>query len=1021
MNIDLAAVASDLKKPLEKVEAALKLLDEGNSIPFITRFRKDQTGGMNEELLQKLRELVTRLRALAERRAFVTRSIESQGKLTEDLAAAIAGAKTGREIEDLYLPFKPKKQSLAAIARRNGLEPLAKDIDEGREPERDLATRATDFVRVDLDLNSVDEVIAGVGHILAERFSDNVGLRNELRELIAKSGTLKTTLIPLPAAEENAAETAEIPEPSAEDSKAAPTSNADSIESTDANSEEKTADAAETTAGSNKSVSDSDQPTGNPAQSEAPEGGNAFKNGDSQDETTDTASPTVDAPASIASPETAPTGPGDHQSRNLSAAADANADPKKPAEKKRKKKKKRAKVDDPWREYDGFSCAISKIPYHRALAINRAEKAGRVKVKIEFDDAEFRKQAAERLVANDHPFAEFLRSCVNDAITRLMIPGVVRELRRETTESAEQHAVNVFARNLKQLLLQAPVENSCVMAIDPGYKRGCSVAVLDHQGNPLDHGHIYVVGNEQRRVQSRKRLGELARKHNVDLIAIGNGAACRETEQLVSDTIGQNPDCSNVRYAIVNEAGTNDYSTSEVGREELPDENPAARSAVSIGRRLINPLSELVKISPANIGVGMYQHDIKARHLADSLEEVVAICVNRVGVDVNSASPSLLGYVSGLNLLTARRVYEFRQEHGPFKNLQQLKQVTGFGDATWQQATGFLRIRDGEEPLDATSVHPECYSVARELIKRAGANEQVLFGADCAAKFESSSTAQDAEHVEQPSPQAEGDAANPTAADLESKGTSADSQAPSAESAESVEPAKPAHAPQPENPERKKQIDSLRNLDLQQLSRELDVGEMTLRDIVYAISRPDYDPRHRSTRPVFRSGIVKIDDLKPGMRLDAQVVNVVDFGVFVDIGIGTSCLVHVSKLAHHFIRDPHRHYSIGDVLKVWVAEVDLQKRRVALVGVDPSTPAPERTRKPGPRKQGRGEGKKRGSGSSSHSGRSANRRPAKQPRKRSRPVKPITDEMLTGSEPMRSFSDLAQFFDKKPEAQDKGK
>ena len=732
MSIDLAAIGREIKKPVENIETALRLLDEGNTIPFITRFRKDQTGGLSEEQLLTIKTSVSRLRALAERKAFVSKSIDSQGKLTDKVKQHIESASTSRELEDVYLPFKPKKQTLATVARQNGLEPLALDIFEGVEPEKDLASRATDFVRVDRNLNSVDEVIAGVKHILAEKFSDNTVLRNSLREIIGK-GMLTTKLIELDESDADAEK-----EPSESGGEAA-----SSTSSEGANSSPKSEPPEDSTPPANEDPSEEESASAVSEESETqtatptdsaldPSTDNeSDSEGDNSEETAPAATTTEATLSEGHEGSTETTG---EQSHEPSEKTETQPDDQTPVsaganktKSTKKKKKKKKKADDPYKEFHEFSHPVAKMQYYKTLAVNRGEKNGRLKVKIQFDDDEFLASANKQLVPEEHPFKEFLHECVKDGMTRLVVPSLERETRREITEAAEKHAVQVFARNLKNLLLQSPVRDHRVLAIDPGYKRGCSVAVLDCSGQLLANEHVFVVGNEKRRAESKEKLADLIKQYQVTLIAIGNGAACREAEQMISDMISEQFNDAGLKYSMVNEAGASFYSTSEVGREDFPDLSPAVRSAVSIGRRLIDPLSELVKISPANIGVGLYQHDVKAKHLAESLDDVVQFCVNRVGVDVNTASTSLLKYVSGLNQLTARRVYECREEKGPFKNRQQLKDVAGFGDATFVQSAGFLRIHRGDQPLDTTAIHPEHYEIAQKIIEKSGATVEELF------------------------------------------------------------------------------------------------------------------------------------------------------------------------------------------------------------------------------------------------------------------------------------------------------
>ena len=585
----------------------------------------------------------------------------------------------------------------------------------------------------------------------------------------------------------------------------------------------------------------------------------------------------------------------------------------------------------------------------------------------------------EVCVPPGHPHADFLRGCARDALARLILPGLDRDVRRELTERAETHAVSVFAKNLRNLFLQPPVRDRRVLAIDPGYKSGCKLAALDQFGNVLTHDVIYLVGKPDRRQEAKQTVVETIEKHGLSVVAIGNGTACRDTEDFVAELLGAELKDKGVAYVVVNEAGASVYSTSRLGREEFPHYDATLRGAISIGRRLQDPLSELVKIEPANLGVGLYQHDVKAKHLQESLDEVVESCVNYVGVDANTASPALLRYVSGLNQLTARRLYEYRLEHGPFRTRQQLKEVPGIGEATFVQAAGFLKIV-GDDPLDATWIHPESYEIAG----------RVLAGLD----------------------------GNP--ADLAVKETAA------------------------------ARADRLSKIQVDALAQ---VGAMSLRDIIAQLARPGRDPREDLPPPVFKRGVLKLEDLSPGMELTGTVLNVVDFGAFVDIGMHDSGLVHVSHLADRFVRDPHEVIAVGDIVKVWVLEVDKQRRRVSLTMIPPghsrtvgrrhgkpddrgkppesgkpsagprpeARPAPEGQSRPGgppssgpPRRPDRPRFERRPPPSGSGQGPRRDYGPPKppfKPRPKPRPITPITEDMKSGKEPMRSFSDLMQFYD----------
>jgi uncharacterized protein len=737
--IDLSGVAHGLAVPLDRVETVVRLLDAGNTVPFITRYRKDQTGGMDEEQIRAVEARVNRLRMLAERKQTILRSIEGQGKLTPELAGAIESADSTKRLEDLYLPFKPKKQSLATLARQRKLEPLSREILAADSAAANLDTRAADFVDPDQKLNTPAEVLLGVGHILAEDFSERVELRDRLRKIIKHTGKL------------------------------------------------------------------------------------------------------VCVKTEIA----------DKQGKEF-------------------------------RDYFEFTETLGKLPPHRILAINRGEKAKMLRVRIDADEAEINRASDDLLVPPEHPHAEFLRGCVRDALVRLVLPSLERDTRRELTEQAESHAVEVFAKNLRNLLLQPPVRGRRVLAVDPGFKSGCKLAVLDEFANLLDHSVIHLIGKPERRAEARAKLVELIKQHSVSAVALGNGMACRETEQVVAEMVADELKDSSVAYTIVNEAGASVYSTSPIGREEFPNYDATLRGAISIGRRMQDPLSELVKIDPANIGVGLYQHDVRAKHLRTSLDAVVESCVNYVGVDLNTASPALLRYVSGLNQLTARRLYDHRTTQGPFKSREQLKEVSGFGDATFVQAAGFLKISDGENPLDGTWIHPESYDVARRALERLGCSPEELKRNEAVAEL-----------------------------------------------------AKRAAA-----------------LDLNALAAELQVGPLLLADVVAQLTRPGRDPREDLPQPIFKRGILKLEDLAAGMELQGTVLNVVDFGVFVDIGLRDSGLVHVSQLANRYVRDPHEVAAVGDIVKVWVMEIDKTRRRVSLTMIAPGAKQAHPPRHHGPKSQG---------------------------------------------------------------------
>jgi uncharacterized protein len=1154
--IDLGHVARDLGLPQEKVARTIEMLDEGNTVPFITRYRKDQTGGLDEEQIREIQLRVGKARQLAERKATILKTIEAQGRLTPELADQIRHANTPKRLEDLYLPFKPKKRTLATAAREQGLEPLAIEIYEAHPDAGDLSARAAAFLAPDRELTTIEQVLAGVGHLIAERCSENAELRGRLRRIFQRSGKIVCTKVETPppadAGAQAAGDTGQAAGDRGQDTEGgvaaavasaapgpAPNSPADEMTIAPAGeatgtSAAPTGDRAEFPAAGEPA---SDQPASFAAppalaaaaaaveplpSAESPPPGEAPSDAISPNEPGQSSGTAEPAPAT---PPGALLTPG----RLFEAPAAPVTAPVAPASLLKKKKKKKKKVigEHAFKDYYNYSEPLGRVPPHRVLAINRGERAHAIRVKIDADTEAMYREAEQFLIGPDHPHGEFLRACVRDSLTRLIIPSLEREIRREMTDRAEEHAVDVFVRNLRKLLLQPPTRGRRVLAIDPGFKSGSKMVALDEFGNVLGHGMIFVIGkDEERRKKARSRLADMVRQYNVSVIAIGNGTGCRETEQLVADCLADELKDRDVAYVIVNEAGASIYSTSPLGREELPQFDALQRGAISIGRRLLDPLSEMVKIHPANLGVGLYQHDIKAKHLKDSLDAVVESCVNFVGVDVNSASPALLRYVSGMNALTARRVYEHRREKGPFKNREELKQVPGFGEQTFVQAAGFLKVIGGQNPLDATWIHPESYDTARRVLEKLGCDvSELAKSVPAPAKEEPKrefagellKAAGETKGAEEEQAQAEVEpggetgtagadnsgAAAPSAVEPAATSTGALSVAPSsttavaapevlsvpeasalAEVAAAIDTLPPAvseapHPPgspspalpvspsapldQPASDEvsppgpapsaRSVIAERAAAVDVHQLAAELGVGTHLLRDILTSLTRPGLDPRDNLPPPMFRRGIMKLEDLTPGMELSGTVLNVVDFGVFVDIGLSDSGLVHISRLADRFIRDPHEVVGVGDVLKVWVVDVDKTRRRVSLTAIPPGTEKPHRPphevrpqqqrprqqRPPKPQRQPRPQQGAQSAGGPPAAGagaappserpprpqggggrrdqRHGGRPPHQHPRTIDRPptkpkkVKPITKAMEEGREPMRSFSDLMPLFD----------
>ena len=817
--IDLGQVAQRLGLPEPHVAAAVRLLDEGNTVPFITRYRRDQTGGLDEVDIRRIAESVAKARQLAERKQTILRTIQGQGKLTSELEQRIQTAESSKQLEDLYLPYKPRKLSLAEIARQRRLEPLAREILAADAAAADLDARAADFIDADVQVTSVADALLGVGHIIAHEFSERAPLRQRLRGILGRAGRLRSQRVEV---------------------------------------------------------------EGKPVSKDAKH----------------------------------------------------------------------------YRDYFDYSEHIDRVPPHRVLAINRGERARLLKVRVEGPEEEMQAASEELLVPIGHPHAEFLRACVRDSLQRLVLPSLEREMRREITEACEEHAVAVFARNLRNLLLQPPVSGRRVLAIDPGFKSGCKAVVIDEYGTPVDHAVLHIIGQKEKKEAAVRKIVEMVTTHHCSVIAIGNGTAGREVETLVAELVTGELQPLDVAYVIVNEAGASVYSTSGYAREELPGHEAAIRGSISIGRRLQDPLSELVKIEPANIGVGLYQHDVKARHLHASLDGVVESCVNYVGVDVNTASPALLRYVSGLNQATARNLHEWRAKNGPFASRQQLLDVPGFGDSAFVQAAGFLKISGGENPFDTTWIHPESYVIAEKVLERLGG----------------------------------------TVSDLTTRpGTETLAQRVAA-------------------------------VDLDVLSAELGVGRLLLADIIEQLLRPGRDPRDDLPQPFFKKGVLKLEDLEVGMELQGAVLNVVDFGAFVDIGLHDSGMVHISQLSRRYVRDPHDVVCVGQVVHVWVLEIDKARRRVALTMIKPGTEPkkPERreqrSRKPPARQpeEARPQAAPQDAVAPRPQRSRRHREVKKPPQERGprtytvaskKPVKPITKEMQEGKEPLRTFGDLKQFFE----------
>ena len=710
----IQTLAQELGKEPRHVENVVQLLDEGNTIPFIARYRKELHGAMDDTSLRTLEERLQYLRNLDERRETVKKAIDEQGKLTEELAAAIDSAKTLAEVEDLYRPYKQKRRTRATMAKEKGLEPLAQLL---LAQERDCP-RPEDAAREYIDPNkgveSVEEALQGASDIIAEQISDDAALRKSLRALLMRQGRL------------------------------------------------------------------------------------------------------------------------------VSCAA--------------------TEEDSVYRLYYDFTQAVSRLQGHQILAINRGEKEGILKVSIAPEREQALPVLRRAVVRPASAAMEFIKSACDDAYDRLIFPSLEREIRSTLTEQANEGAIGQFALNLKPLLMQPPVKGKVTMGLDPGYRMGCKVAVVDGTGKVLDTAVVYPTYGQRQKDEAIAALKKLIKKHGVEHIAIGNGTASRETEQMAAELIRQvNESGANVSYMIVSEAGASVYSASKLAAEEFPQFDVNLRSAVSIARRLQDPLAELVKIDPKAIGVGQYQHDMPPKQLDEALSGVVEDCVNAVGVDVNTASPSLLQRVAGLNSTTAKNVVAYREENGIFTSRAQIKKVPKLGPKAFQQCAGFLRVPESKSVLDNTAVHPESYDAAKALLELTG------------------HTAEDVK-----------------------KGRIADL------------------------PERVKAYGEAK------AAEAVGVGVPTLRDIVAELLKPGRDVRDELPKPILRTDVLEMKDLKSGMVLTGTVRNVIDFGVFVDIGVHQDGLVHISQVSDRFIKHPSEAVSVGDVVKVVVLDVDEKKKRISL-------------------------------------------------------------------------------------------
>lgn len=703
-------IAKELNLRAERVHTVIHMLDEGNTIPFIARYRKEKTGEMDETTLRNLSERLQYLRNLEERKQEVIRLIDEQGKLTEELQQAITKADKLQVVEDLYRPYKQKRKTRASVAKEKGLEPLSEWL-LSQPSSGDPEAEASRFVDEEKGVETSQDALQGAMDILAERISDDPSIRAWVRQFSYNQGAMVTE------------------------------------------------------------------------------------------------------------------------------AKDAEA-------------------DSVYEMYYEYKEPVKRLPSHRILAINRGEKEEFLKVQVEVPVDRILEHIQRQVIKGNSVVREILEAVIEDAYKRLIAPSIERDVRNELTEKAEEQAIKIFSENLRNLLLQPPVHGKTVLGVDPAFRTGCKLAVVDETGKVLDIAVTYPTAPHHKTEEAERIFRQLIEKHNVEIIAIGNGTASRETEQFVSDLISRLPERS-IQYIIVNEAGASVYSASKLAQEEFPDYDVSERSAVSIARRLQDPLAELVKIDPKSIGVGQYQHDVNAKRLSESLGAVVESVVNHVGVDLNTASPSLLSYVAGINQTIARNIVKYRDENGKFTSRSELKKVPRLGAKTYEQSVGFIRIPGGVNPLDNTPIHPESYKAVDQLLQGMGMDKAAIGTADLRDKLQE------------------------------------------------VQP------------------EALVN-------DELEIGLPTIKDIIASLLRPGRDPREELPPPIFQTGILQLEDLKPGMELKGTVRNVIDFGAFVDIGLKNDGLVHISELSEKFVNHPMDVVSVGDTVTVWVLTIDEKRGRVGL-------------------------------------------------------------------------------------------
>jgi len=1006
------SLANQLKVTSDHIKKVLDLLSSGASPAFIARYRLDETGGLDNVKIATVMRAIDRAEELERRRAAILKSADGHPDLTEEIKSQITTSTNLQQLEDLYLPFKRKKPSKMAAETEQSLKALATSIHDGSLAAADRDTKLDALINKDVPrLADKDAVLAAVTEVIAERMSHDIGVRKTVRDALRTSAKL--------TCKEFVQELENEDEETATNDKTA-----------DKGKEEKKTAAPETPAAVVEEAKE--------ASDEAATKSSAEPN--------PTAKVPTEKPDEAKADQVAKVDETKKGSKNAKPAKPANTAELRRQQRRESRQRKRDNLRVSFKPYFSYSEPLEKVTAPKLLAINRGERVRILSVVIQADQDALLASCKAAMVPETHPHKELLEACAKRAYEQYVRPGVERDLRRELTNRAERYAVKVFSRNMQEYLLQPPLRKR-ILAIDPGLRFGCKAVALDARGQLLGETTVHALGDAERVNEGRRRMAELINKHDLEVIAIGTGTGARQAETTVATMLQENFADKPICYTLVNESGTSVYSTGTLAKEELPEADPRARAAAAIGRRLIDPISELVKVEPDQIGSGAYQQDVKLKHLQAPLVDTIRECVNLVGADVNTASPVLLQFVSGLDEHTATAVAQHRLKNKPYANREEIKAVADVSEATWQQAAGFLRIYDGDEPLDATSIHPEHYEVARKIIEAAGLTADGLKSEIARHRSEELAPAtppvppkkaqvaptETSETPSTTSPEAKkGEAASATEEKTaEEKPTE---QKPTEEKAEvadkKIEPAKPA------NPEKPKEVSAwakaLKALDVPGTATTIKCSEEATRRIIDALSQPGRDCRLDRAAPIMRRTSLRWEDLEPELELVATVLSVVDFGAFVDLGIRESGLVHISELGNRFIQDPHEVVSVGDSLRLWVVKVDKEKRRVSLSTL---TPEERKARQEGGNRQRRG-GKpsynksrgdqrsgnnagKRGGGGKPRGGRNQKSHRPSTPRsyevkpkrrKPKAPAVPITDAMKKGDEPMRTFGDLAQFF-----------